>query len=106
MVEFELEENISDEEAEKLINNSLPSDDITTTNQFSVTSEIDLFTARLMKYEEKSSSSTIIVGRNVLKNMDPCTVLIIKWPKPFKTKYFKNLLPDLQKRKKKLKSES
>uniref|UniRef100_A0A6P3UIJ5 Intraflagellar transport protein 122 homolog n=1 Tax=Bombus terrestris TaxID=30195 RepID=A0A6P3UIJ5_BOMTE len=97
LVEFELEENISDEEAEKLINDSLSSsDDITTTNQFSVTSEIDLFTARLMKYEEKSNSSTIIVGRNVLKSMDPCTVLIIKWPKPFKTKYFKNLLPDLQ----------
>lgn len=52
LVEFELEENISDEEAEKLINDSLSSsDDITTTNQFSVTSEIDLFTARLMKYE-------------------------------------------------------
>lgn len=36
------------------------------------------------------------MGRNVLKSMDPCTVLIIKWPKPFKTRYFKNLLPDLQ----------
>lgn len=52
MVEFELEENISDEEAERLINESLSSsDDVTNTDQFSVTPEIDLFTARLMKYE-------------------------------------------------------
>ncbi|KAG6796046.1 intraflagellar transport protein [Apis mellifera caucasica] len=95
LVEFELEESISDEEAEKLINESSLSNDISDTDQFSVNTEVDLFTARLMKYEEKSSS-TIIVGRNVLKSMDPCTVLIIKWPKPFKTRYFKNLLPDLQ----------
>lgn len=63
LVEFELEENISDEEAEKLINDSLSSsDDITTTNQFSVTSEIDLFTARLMKYEVFSNIYVIVIN--------------------------------------------
>lgn len=51
MVEFELEESISDEEAEKLINESSLSNDISDTDQFSVNTEIDLFTARLMKYE-------------------------------------------------------
>ncbi|XP_029052422.2 intraflagellar transport protein 122 homolog [Osmia bicornis bicornis] len=97
LVEFELEEGISDEEAEKLINESLTSyNDTSDKDQLSVTSEVDLFTARLMKYEEKLNTSNIIVGRNVLRSMDPCTVLITKWPKPFKTKYFKNLLPDLQ----------
>ncbi|XP_076277313.1 intraflagellar transport protein Oseg1 isoform X1 [Lasioglossum baleicum] len=97
LVEFELEEDISDEEAEKLINESLSSSDNTMDkDQLTIAPEVDLFTARLVKYEEKSSTSTIIVGRNVLKSMDPCTVLIIQWPKPFKTRYFKNLLPDLQ----------
>lgn len=38
----------------------------------------------------------VTVGRGVLKSMDPSTVIIIKWPKPFKTRYFRNLLPDLQ----------
>jgi len=46
--------------------------------------------------QEKSNNSTIIVGRGILKSMDPSTVIIIKWPKPFKTRYFRNLLPDLQ----------
>ena len=28
--------------------------------------------------------------------MDPSSVLIVKWPKPFTTRYYRNLLPDLQ----------
>jgi intraflagellar transport protein 122 len=53
LVEFELEDDITDEEAEKLIEEPLPSsDDATINDQFTVTSnEIDLFTVRLMKYE-------------------------------------------------------
>jgi len=52
-VEFELEDDITDEEAEKLIEEPLPSsDDAAVNDQFTVTSnEIDLFTVRLMKYE-------------------------------------------------------
>ncbi|XP_014477546.1 PREDICTED: intraflagellar transport protein 122 homolog [Dinoponera quadriceps] len=98
LVEFELEDDITDEEAEKLIEEPLPSDDdVAVSDQFTVTSnEADLFTVRLMRYEGKASSSTISVGRGVLKSMDPSTVIIIKWPKPFKTRYFRNLLPDLQ----------
>ncbi|XP_076182185.1 intraflagellar transport protein Oseg1 isoform X4 [Ptiloglossa arizonensis] len=97
LVEFELEEDISDEEAEKLINESLSSSDtMIDKDKLIIIPEVDMFTARLMKYEEKSSISTIVVGKSVLKSMDPCTVLIIKWPRPFKTQYFKNLLPDLQ----------
>ncbi|KYN08527.1 PREDICTED: intraflagellar transport protein 122 homolog [Cyphomyrmex costatus] len=98
LVEFELEDDITDEEAEKLIEEPLPSpDDLATSDQLTITSnEADLFTVRLLKYEEKSNNSTVTVGRGVLKSMDPSTVIIIKWPKPFKTRYFRNLLPDLQ----------
>lgn len=53
LVEFELEDDITDEEAEKLIEEPLPSpDDATVNDQFTVTSsETDLFTVRLMRYE-------------------------------------------------------
>lgn len=53
LVEFELEDDITDEEAEKLIEEPLPSsDDLTDCDQFTVTSnEADLFTVRLMRYE-------------------------------------------------------
>lgn len=57
LVEFELEDDITDEEAEKLIEEPLPSaDDITVSDQFTVTSnEADLFTVRLMRYEVYSA---------------------------------------------------
>jgi len=53
IVEFELEDDITDEEAEKLIEEPLPSpDDLAVSDQFTVTSnEADLFTVRLLKYE-------------------------------------------------------
>jgi len=53
IVEFELEDDITDEEAEKLIEEPLPSpDDLAVNDQFTVTSnEADLFTVRLLKYE-------------------------------------------------------
>jgi len=53
LVEFELEDDIADEEAEKLIEEPLPSsDELTVSDQFTVTSnEADLFTARLIRYE-------------------------------------------------------
>jgi len=58
LVEFELEDDIMDDEAEKLIEEPLPcSDDAAVNDQFTVTSnEIDLFTVRLMKYEVISTT--------------------------------------------------
>jgi len=60
-VEFDLEDDITDEEAEKLIEEPLPSsDDLAVSDQFTVTSnETDLFTARLMRYEVQSTRLTI-----------------------------------------------
>ncbi|KYN32363.1 hypothetical protein ALC56_13220 [Trachymyrmex septentrionalis] len=79
LVEFELEDDITDEEAEKLIEEP-----------------VHLIKKKNYLSQEKSTNSTVTVGRGVLKSMDPSTVIIIKWPKPFKTRYFRNLLPDLQ----------
>ncbi|KAJ8666894.1 hypothetical protein QAD02_008556 [Eretmocerus hayati] len=100
LVEFELESGITDEEAEKLIEEPVQTFDnaAETENQFTVSSksQSDLFMARLVQYEEKIGGSTVTVGRSVLKSMDPSSVLIVKWPKPFVTRYYRNLLPDLQ----------
>ncbi|XP_043287356.1 intraflagellar transport protein 122 homolog isoform X2 [Venturia canescens] len=99
LIEFELDESITDEEAQRLIEESIYIDDgnVLVEDQLTLRSnEADLFTARLMRYEEKLGGSTIKVGRKVLKSMEPSSVLIVKWPKPFKTRYFRNLLTDLQ----------
>ncbi|XP_001602472.1 intraflagellar transport protein 122 homolog [Nasonia vitripennis] len=99
LVEFELEPGITDEEADKLIEEPVQSTDnsIDTENQFTVsTNQTDLFMARLVQYEDKIGGSTVTVGRSVLKSMDSSSVLIVKWPKPFTTRYYRNLLPDLQ----------
>ncbi|KAL7290018.1 hypothetical protein TKK_0015748 [Trichogramma kaykai] len=98
LVEFELEPGISDEEAKRLIEEPIQNDaSIDSNNQFILNaSQTDLFMARLVQYEDGRSGSTVMVDRDVLKNMDPSSVLIVKWPKPFVTRYYRNLLPDLQ----------
>lgn len=60
-MEFDLEDDITDEEAEKLIEEPLPSpDDLAVSDQFTVTSnETDLFTARLMRYEVRSAQLNV-----------------------------------------------
>ncbi|XP_051161996.1 intraflagellar transport protein 122 homolog [Leptopilina boulardi] len=98
LVEFELEEGISDEEAEKLIEEPIQnSEELNLVeDQLTITTKTDLFTDRLVRYENKLGGSTVLVNRGILKSMEPSSVLIVKWPKPFKTRYFKNLLTDLQ----------
>lgn len=100
LVEFELEQGITDEEAEKLIEESAKprEESINVENQFTVSaaSHTDLFMARLVQYEGKIGGSTVTVGRSVLRSMDSSSVLIVKWPKPFTTRYYRNLQPDLQ----------
>ncbi|XP_034942292.1 intraflagellar transport protein 122 homolog [Chelonus insularis] len=99
LVEFELEDGITDAEARKLIedpNTPVESIEMVKDQMTITTEEPDLFTANLLKYEEKRQESTIKVGRTVLKSMEPYNVLIVEWPKPFKTKYYRNLLTDVQ----------
>lgn len=64
LVEFELESGITDEEAEKLIEEPVESTDnvIDTENQFTVsTNQTDLFMARLVQYEVYTHQYSIIV---------------------------------------------
>lgn len=56
LIEFELDESITDEEAQKLIEEPISTDDgsVLIEDQLTLaTNEADLFTARLMRYEVK-----------------------------------------------------
>lgn len=37
-----------------------------------------------------------VVDRTILRAIDPRTVIIVRWPPPLKTRYYRNLLPELQ----------
>ncbi|XP_049859178.1 intraflagellar transport protein 122 homolog [Schistocerca gregaria] len=110
LVEFQLEDGITDEEAVQLIEAGNPSSttsdgwkqggsDHYQTLQFddSSTSVTDLFTANLMNFETETGEFVpVLVSRAVLKTMDPGSVLICKRPKPLRFQFYRNLLPDLQ----------
>lgn len=38
----------------------------------------------------------LTLDRDGLRALDPASVLIARWPSPLKTKYLRNLLPELQ----------
>lgn len=49
-----------------------------------------------MIHEDVGDTLPMILDRESLRAVDPKTVIIIKWPAPIKTKYYRNLLPELQ----------
>lgn len=49
-----------------------------------------------MVHEDTADLMPFSLDRDALRSMDPSAVLIAKWPKPLPTRYYRNLLPDLQ----------
>ncbi|XP_017773799.1 PREDICTED: intraflagellar transport protein 122 homolog [Nicrophorus vespilloides] len=111
LVEFVLEEGISDTEAVRLIDTP-PSDinededqwkqEITETHQtlqldgnFNRKSS-DPFSTRLNLDGNDKELASIVLGRNDLLNIDSSTVLVCKYEPPLKYQFYRNLLPDLQ----------
>ncbi|KAM6121200.1 intraflagellar transport protein 122 homolog [Pterocles gutturalis] len=110
LVEFYLEDGITDEEAIALIDleaprsnrraskwqevmsdhaQSLKLDDTT-----DVIEEDDPFTAKLSFEQGGSEFVPVIVNRAVLQSMSRRDVLIKRWPKPLRWQYYRSLLPD------------
>ncbi|XP_075289324.1 intraflagellar transport protein 122 homolog isoform X3 [Opisthocomus hoazin] len=110
LVEFYLEDGITDEEAVALIDleapglhkrenkwqemtsdhaQSLRLDDNTDT-----TEDDDPFTAKLSFEQGGSEFVPVIVNRAVLQSMSRRDVLIKRWPKPLRWQYYRSLLPD------------
>lgn len=124
LVEFVLEEDITDLEALRLIetppNNKESVDEgwrqeISENQQMLQLDrdvEVDPFTFRLGAFEVffwfiftvlhtsfqagDGSYFPVRVNRKMLLEMDDCSVLICKWNPPLRYRFFKNLLPELQ----------
>uniref|UniRef100_A0A336MIF6 Intraflagellar transport protein 122 homolog n=1 Tax=Culicoides sonorensis TaxID=179676 RepID=A0A336MIF6_CULSO len=84
LAEFIPEQNITDQEAERLL--------MAPPKQFS--EHHDTF-ADTMVNEDIGDLPTV-VDKDMLRAIDPRSVLIVKWPPPLRTKYYRNLLPELQ----------
>ncbi|GAB0094617.1 Intraflagellar transport protein 122 homolog [Sergentomyia squamirostris] len=85
LVEFHLEPDITDVEAERLL---LAPPRSTENHQ-------DPFTDTMI-HEDLNEAFPVALDRESLRAMDATSVLIAKWPLPLRTRFYRNLLPDLQ----------
>ncbi|XP_022909973.2 intraflagellar transport protein 122 homolog [Onthophagus taurus] len=106
LVEFELEDGITDTEAIRLIETPDSKEEvenwkqeINETQQTLKLDEpsVDPFTTRLINFEDDDSNKLpVILNREALLSLDSTSVLICKWQPPLKYQYFRNVLPDVQ----------
>ncbi|NXX80241.1 IF122 protein, partial [Urocolius indicus] len=109
LVEFYLEDGITDEEAVALIDLEAPRlnkrenkwqeirGDHTQSLRLDNTDTIeddDPFTAKLSFEQGGSEFVPVVVNRAALQSMSRRDVLIKRWPKPLRWQYFRSLLPD------------
>ncbi|XP_027848854.1 intraflagellar transport protein 122 homolog [Aphis gossypii] len=106
LIEFQLEDSISDTEALKLIQSAYDGskpkeseDKVNDVNKFILDEEnqdqlVDPFTYKLMNYELKENTyQPIKVNKTILQSMSTTSIIVCKWPKPLKFKYYRNVLP-------------
>ncbi|CAG0883204.1 unnamed protein product [Darwinula stevensoni] len=112
LVEFVLEDGITDEEAQRLIE-AAPNSSSSRENwresksegtqmlrldepEIEMPASEDPFTARLLAFEEGGGEyNPVVVNRATLRSMEPHDVLICCWPTPLKYHYYRNLIPDM-----------
>uniref|UniRef100_A0A8C3M563 Intraflagellar transport protein 122 homolog n=1 Tax=Chrysolophus pictus TaxID=9089 RepID=A0A8C3M563_CHRPC len=110
LVEFYLEDGITDEEAVSLIDLEAPrlnrsgnkwqemmSDDaqsLRLNDSAVIIEDDDPFTAKLSFEQGSSEFVPVVVNRAVLQSMSRRDVLIKRWPKPLRWQYYRSLLPD------------
>uniref|UniRef100_A0A8C9LAB2 Intraflagellar transport protein 122 homolog n=1 Tax=Pavo cristatus TaxID=9049 RepID=A0A8C9LAB2_PAVCR len=110
LVEFYLEEGITDEEAVSLIDLEAPrlnksgnkwqemmSDDaqrLRLNDSAVIIEDDDPFTAKLSFEQGGSEFVPVVVNRAVLQSMSRRDVLIKRWPKPLRWQFYRSLLPD------------
>lgn len=85
LAEFHLESDISQEEAERLLMAPPRSNN----------ESFDPFTDTIVQ-DEIGDLLPLTLNRDSLRAIDPRNVILMKWPTPIGTKYFRNLLPELQ----------
>ncbi|XP_053845455.1 intraflagellar transport protein 122 homolog isoform X2 [Vidua macroura] len=109
LVEFYLEDGITDEEAVALIDLEAPRvskredkwQEVTTDHAQSLrlddstdtVEDDDPFTAKL-SFEGGSAFVPVVVSRAVLRSLSRRDVLVKRWPRPLRWQYYRSLLPD------------
>lgn len=83
LVEFVPEEGIPEAEVERLLMAPPKSNEL----------HPDAYTD-IMVHEELQVDAGEL-DRDALRMVDPRSVIMARWPKPFKTRYYRNLIPDL-----------
>ncbi|XP_009468204.1 PREDICTED: intraflagellar transport protein 122 homolog isoform X2 [Nipponia nippon] len=110
LVEFYLEDGITDEEAVALIDLEAPrlnkrenkwqemmsdhAQSLRLDDNTDIIEDDDPFTAKLSFEQGGSEFVPVIVNRAVLQSMSRRDVLIKRWPKPLRWQYYRSLLPD------------
>uniref|UniRef100_A0A8C2J6F6 Intraflagellar transport protein 122 homolog n=1 Tax=Cyprinus carpio TaxID=7962 RepID=A0A8C2J6F6_CYPCA len=95
LVEFYLEDDISDEEAVSLIDLEVPRVQTNSSWQEMSSAEDDPFTAKLSFEQGGRAFVPVLVNRAVLRSMSRRDVLIKRWPRPLSWQYYRSLLPDV-----------
>uniref|UniRef100_A0A8C7ZEQ6 Intraflagellar transport protein 122 homolog n=1 Tax=Oryzias sinensis TaxID=183150 RepID=A0A8C7ZEQ6_9TELE len=95
LVQFYLEEGISDDEALSLIDLEVPHTDQGKINDDLEDEGDHPFTAKISFEQGGSTFVPVKVSRSVLRSMSRRDVLIKRWPAPLKWEYFRSLLPDV-----------
>uniref|UniRef100_A0A8C0ZAT7 Intraflagellar transport protein 122 homolog n=1 Tax=Cyanistes caeruleus TaxID=156563 RepID=A0A8C0ZAT7_CYACU len=110
LVEFYLEDGITDEEAVALIDLEAPrvskrenkwqemmsdhTQSLKLDDNTDITEDDDPFTAKLSFEQGGSEFVPVVVSRAVLRSMSRRDVLIKRWPRPLRWQYYRSLLPD------------
>ncbi|KAI0240368.1 intraflagellar transport 122 [Lamellibrachia satsuma] len=116
LVEFYLEDDITDEEAQNLLDLAPPRDDKRNRdNQWredrignaqslrmdedildESEDDVDPFSTNKSSYEQGLNEfQPVVVNRNVLRSLSRTEVIVCKWPQPLRFQYFKNVMPDV-----------
>jgi len=115
LVEFVIEDGITDEEAVKLItmetlttkqqkDRNWQEDNVDPNMQTlrfdntdsGVEDEDDPFATKLMSFEQGGGEfHPVVIGRSTLKKLDRTTVFVRKWAPPLTFQYFRNIIPDI-----------
>lgn len=85
MVEFTPEDDIPEQEVERLLL-APPKSNM---------EQIDPFVDTMIN-EDISDILPLTLDRDALRALEPTTILIAKWPAPLKVRYYRNLMPEWQ----------
>ena len=102
LVEFQLEEGITDVEAQRLIESDGGGDntrDEERDNMLTIGDTEDAgdpFTTRLYSLQQDGGVfSPVVASRSVLASLGPGEVIVCRWPPPLRNTYYRNLMPDM-----------